>query len=484
MCPVRLPRLFFALILWCFGGAQASAALPDFASLVERHAKAVVTIRTVAQDGGLRSDTSSGYGMPLLPKDHPLHRFFEDFLPWNPGSPPQGSTPSLPDISEESVSFGSGFIVSREGHIITNHHLVVQREEIAVQMNDRREFSAVLIGSDEHSDIALLKINVKDLPVLQFGDSSTLKVGHWVLAIGAPFGFNYSATAGIISAIGRSLPEENYMPYLQTDVAINRGNSGGPLFNLDGEVIGVNSSIYSPDGDFPGVSFAVPVNIVKQVYEQLRDAGQVRRGWLGVTLQDMTPALADSFQVATEAGALIADVKADSPADQAGLMAGDIIRVYDGKPVNTAADLPSLVGVTPVGKEVPVQIVRSGEPRTIRVQVGSLTNGGEVSLPPSTKGGESAILGMVVRDMSADERQRLQIEDYGVWVHRVGPGAGRDAGIEQGDVILLFNNVKLRDRAHLLSLMPGLPQDRPVPVLVQRKEHSIFLSLYAATTVE
>lgn len=461
-----------ALSLLCCVAAVAAA--PDFTALVERHAPAVVTVRVLAPPGAPPAPGAPwGEQGPQLPDDHPMRRFFEDFLKRQPGQP------APPDPSREPVAHGSGFIVSADGHVITSHHTVARAGQIMVQTSDRREFVATLAGSDRHSDIALLKIPGEDLPVLRFGDSSILKVGQWVLAIGAPFGFNHSVTAGIISAMGRKLPHENYVPYLQTDAAVNRGNSGGPLFNLDGEVIGVNSQIYSPSGDFAGVSFAVPSEVVQRVYRQLRQDGEVRRGWLGVMLQDVTGALAESFQMAAPRGALVADVQADSPAARAGLQTGDIILRYDGQRISEASDLPPLVGSGTAGSVVPVQVLRAGERHTLQVHLGSLA-GDDAALSPAPAevrdGG--LVLGMQLHEINAEQRARLQLPDYGVWVAQVGPGPGREAGIEPEDVLLLFDNVQVRDRAHLQTLLSELPADRDsVPVLVQRRGQALFLPL-------
>ena len=288
-------------------------SLPDFTPLVEKNAAAVVNISTTLK----KTDLGSGleYNMPDIPEDSPFYDFFRRFFDEMPGD---GMQPF-----EKRSSLGSGFILSKDGYVITNNHVVKDADEVVVTLQDRREFVAELVGTDGRSDIAVLKIKGENLPTLKLGDSDDLKVGEWVLAIGSPFGFDHTVTAGIVSAIGRSLPNENYVPFIQTDVAINPGNSGGPLFNMDGEVIGVNSQIYSRTGGFMGLSFAVPINVVTNVYEQLKNQGHVSRGWLGVLIQDVTRELAESFGMKRPQGALIAKVLSDGPAEKAGLEVGE-----------------------------------------------------------------------------------------------------------------------------------------------------------------
>ena len=300
----RLLKNFFVFYLYFFGNLAYSQSLPDFTPLAEKNSPAVVNISTSSKASG--TGLSQGFNMPDIPENSPFYDFFKKYF----GDMPEGH-----GQSQERSSLGSGFIISKDGYVITNHHVVKDADEIIVRLNDRREFIAELVGSDVRSDIAVLKVEGEKLPFLKLADSSKVSVGEWVLAIGSPFGFDYSVTAGIISAIGRSLPNENYVPFIQTDVAINPGNSGGPLFNLDGEVIGVNSQIYSRTGGFMGLSFAVPANVVKNVYEQLKEQGRVSRGWLGVLIQDVTRELAESFDMTHPLGALSAKVLPDGPAE-------------------------------------------------------------------------------------------------------------------------------------------------------------------------
>ncbi|MCK5432204.1 MAG: trypsin-like peptidase domain-containing protein, partial [Gammaproteobacteria bacterium] len=310
----RVLTLVFVCLALSFQSLQARS-LPDFVPLVEKNAAAVVNISTTLKKNGSRSQIQ-GHNLPDIPEDSPFYDFFNKFF---------GEIPEGVDPHQQRTSLGSGFIMSDDGYIITNNHVVKDADEIIVRLNDRREFVAEVIGVDERSDLAVLKIEGKRLPTLNLGDSSRLKVGEWVLAIGSPFGFDHSVTQGIISAMGRSLPNENYVPFIQTDVSINPGNSGGPLFNLQGEVIGVNSQIYSRTGGYMGMSFAIPVNVVKDIYQQLKEEGHVSRGWLGVLIQDVTRELAESFGMKKPHGALVAKVLNDSPAEKAGFMVGDVI---------------------------------------------------------------------------------------------------------------------------------------------------------------
>ncbi len=467
---MRQKSVIFILSL-CFllyNGFVQARSLPNFTALVNNNSAAVVNISTSAKS--THAVAPPGYNFPDIPKDSPFHDFFEKYFDGAPGGPG-----SLPDRS----SLGSGFIISKDGYIITNHHVVKDAEEIIVRLSDRRAFVAELIGSDSKSDIAVLKVEAIDLPILKLGDSSTIQVGEWVLAIGSPFGFDASVTAGIISAVGRSLPNENYIPFIQTDVAINPGNSGGPLFNLDGEVVGVNSQIYSRTGGFMGLSFAVPVNVVKNVYQQLKANGRVSRGWLGVLIQDVTRELAESFDMDYPHGALIAQVLPGSPAEKAGIEVGDIIVKFNGETVSFSSDLPPLVGSTLVGSTVPVGIIRRSKSETIRVNISELPTDDEVI----AKGANTApdldknALNIRVKDLNAEQKQELNTGDQGVLVEKIAPGPAQKAGIRQGDIILILNNIKIKDTAHFLDLLKDLPKDRSIPVLIQRRGGPIFLAL-------
>ncbi len=466
----KLFKAIFVLItLTLFTAAQARD-LPDFTELVNKNAAAVVNISTSmkkSEMGGMPPD----FNMPDIPEDSPFHDFFKKYFE----EIPKGYGPP----SQERSSLGSGFIISKDGYVITNNHVVSNAEEIVVRLNDRREFTAELIGKDKRSDIAVLKIDATNLPTLKLGDSSDLNVGEWVLAIGSPFGFDHSVTAGIISAIGRSLPNENYVPFIQTDVAINPGNSGGPLFNLDGEVIGVNSQIYSRTGGFMGLSFAVPVNVVKNVYQQLRENGHVARGWLGVLIQDVTRELAESFDMEHPHGALIAKVLPDGPAEKSGLEVGDIVVRFNGKKVSFSSDLPPLVGNTAVNSTVPVEIIRRSKYKTIHVKISELPTDDEVVAQNRKDSDDSSTnsLSVIVMDLTKEQKKELDIDDQGVLVEEVRAGPAQKAGIRQGDVILLLNNIKVKNVAHFEEIIKGLPKGRSIPVLIQRQGGPIFLAL-------
>ena len=354
----RLLKSLFVFYLYFCGNLAYSQSLPDFKPLAEKNSPAVVNISTSSKVSG--TGLSQGFNMPDIPENSPFYDFFKKYF---------GDIPEGHGQSQERSSLGSGFIISKDGYVITNHHVVKDADEIIVRLNDRREFIAELVGSDVRSDIAVLKVEGEKLPFLKLADSSKVSVGEWVLAIGSPFGFDYSVTAGIISAIGRSLPNENYVPFIQTDVAINPGNSGGPLFNLDGEVIGVNSQIYSRTGGFMGLSFAVPANVVKNVYEQLKEQGRVSRGWLGVLIQDVTRELAESFEMTHPHGALIAKILPEGPAEKGGIEVGDIIVKFDGEEISFSSDLPPLVGGTSVGSTAPVDIIRRSKSKRIMIKI-------------------------------------------------------------------------------------------------------------------
>jgi serine protease Do len=306
-----------------------------------------------------------------------------------------------------------------------------------------------------------------------------LKVGEWVLAIGSPFGFDHSVTAGIVSAKGRSLPNENYVPFIQTDVAINPGNSGGPLFNLDGEVVGVNAQIYSRTGGFMGLSFAVPTNVVESVYRQLREKGRVSRGWLGVLIQDVTRELAESFGMERPHGALIARVLPGGPAQKAGIKVGDIIVEFDGIEIGFSSDLPPLVGSTEIGRAAPVKIIRDGQKQELKLEIAELPDDDRsiAGQPDTSMSAAEGRLDIVVKDMTPEDREKLELEDHGVLVDRVGSGPARDAGVRAGDVIVLLNNIKVKDAEHFEELVAELPAGRSVPILVQRRGGPLFLAL-------
>lgn len=462
-------RLVFlsALILFLmstFTGTQALAArgLPDFTDLVEDNSGAVVNISTT------QAANANPRGLPFDERDlEQLPEFFQDFFGRRRG-------PSHP---EPQHSMGSGFIVSSDGYVLTNNHVVEGAEEITVRLSDRRELPAKLIGTDPSTDVAVLKIDDgDDLPVVKIGSSNELEAGEWVLAIGSPFGFDYTVTAGIVSAVGRSLPSENYVPFIQTDVAINPGNSGGPLFNLDGEVVGINSQIYTRSGGFMGVSFAIPIDDAMNVFRQIRDNGTVARGWLGVLIQEVNRDLAESFGLSRPRGALIAEVMADSPAQAAGLQAGDIVLEYNGEEINLSSDLPPKVGRTPIGETAALKIVRRGERMDLDVEIGRLPEEGgsepaQVGQAPSTN---AAPLGLVVEALSDKLKGTLGLQG-GVMVVDVGRGAALDAGIRPKDIITEINRHQVDSVEDFNQAVSALPDDRVVSVRVIRQGRATYL---------
>ena len=449
-------------------GSAQTRNLPDFTDLVAKHRTSVVNISTTQkQSTAARPQLPKGFEIPDLPKDSPFNEFFRRFF-------------GEGEIEEyDSQSLGSGFIISSDGYIISNNHVVKNADEVIVRLSDRREFKAKVIGADERSDIALLKIDAENLPTVRLGTDYNLRVGEWVLAIGSPFGFDYSVTAGIVSAKGRSLPRENYVPFIQTDVAINPGNSGGPLFNLDGEVVGVNSQIFSRTGGFMGLSFAIPIDVAMEVAEQLQDKGRVSRGWLGVLIQDVTRELAESFGMDKPGGALIAKVLPDSPAEGAGFQVGDVVLSFNDHAVNRSSDLPPIVGRTRVGTKMPVEVLRNGNATTLYVVTAELPEEEAVKLAavkePETA--EANKLGLAVIDLTAEQRQQMESKDHGVLVTEVSDGPARSAGIRKGDVELMLNGVKIENSADFKRLATDLPAGKAVSILVQRQGNPIFLAL-------
>ncbi len=435
-----------------------TAELPDFADLVDKYSTSVVNVSTTRKVSQARNSRNRG-------RDNPLRRFF-----------PDSPIPEGPQRDRQSL--GSGFIISSDGYILTNNHVVDNSEEIVIRLSDRRELEAELIGADPRSDLALLKVDAKNLPTVILGVSETLRVGEWVLAIGSPFGFDSSVTAGIISAMGRSLPtqnQENYVPFIQTDVAINPGNSGGPLFNLDGEVIGINSQIYTRSGGFMGVSFAIPIDVAMEVVEQLKSSGSVSRGWLGVQIQEVGHDLVESFGLEKPAGALVAGVLDGGPAEKAGIQVQDIILKFNGSDINLSADLPHLVGRTRAGSVAKLVIVRDGKKMDLEVEVGELSSPDTTaSISGPTEGGSSR-LGLVVEELDPEQLRR-QGARAGIGVTQ-SSGAAEDAGIIAGDIIVRLNNRETASLELFNEIADSLEGGRSVPVLIIRQGVPTFLAL-------
>jgi serine protease Do len=467
--PVGLLIAFLSMLVWSH--TTMARSLPDFTELVEDNTAAVVNISTTA--AASQGSGNRFHGMPFDERQfEQLPDFLQDFFR-GPQSPFGGG----PGRQEPRRSMGSGFIVSRDGYVLTNNHVVEGADEIMVRLNDRRELPATLVGTDPRSDMAVLKINNgDDLPVVRIGKSSNLKVGEWVLAIGSPFGFDYTVTAGIVSALGRSLPSENYVPFIQTDVAINPGNSGGPLFNLDGEVVGINSQIYTRSGGFMGVSFAIPIDDAMNVFRQIRDKGTVARGWLGVLIQEVNKDLAESFGLSRPRGALVAEVMDGSPAAEAGLRSGDIVLEFEGEELSRSSDLPPMVGRTPVGSVAELSVLREGERISLDVEIGRLPDDQAGAEQPS--GGSTqpstAPLGLTVEPLPGDAAASMGVAG-GVVVANVAAGPALNAGIRPRDIITELNRQPVRSVEDFREIVRSMPDDRPVSVRVVRQGRATYL---------
>lgn len=463
-------RLFFSILLSVFAlNAVAQVKeLPDFTDLVDKHGPTVVNISTTQTIRGNRAFPQ----LPDLDEDDPMFEFFKRFIPRQPGMPRDFQNKSL----------GSGFIISQDGYILTNAHVVESADEIAVKLTDKREFKAKVIGTDKRTDVALIKIEASGLPTVKMGDPAKLRVGEWVVAIGSPFGFENSVTAGIVSAKGRALPQENFVPFIQTDVAINPGNSGGPLFNMKGEVVGINSQIYSRTGGYMGVAFAIPIDVAMEVQSQLRATGRVSRGRIGVVIQELTKELADSFGLSKAAGALVNSVEKGGPAEKAGIEAGDIILKFDGKAVSASSDLPRIVGATHPGSKVSMQIWRKGATRDLAVTVGEIPE--EKTAQRSQKRGKPAEvaanrMGLVLSELSPEQKRELKITN-GLLVEDVRANGSR-ADLRPGDVILAVvhkgSSTEARTVDQFNKFLSQLDKSATITLLVKRGEQQTYITL-------
>lgn len=451
--------------LFMVGQSAQAQTLPDFTVLVEEAAPGVVNISTTRTVQRSSSPSAQGFGGQEIPEI--FRHFFGDSFP----APPSGGQ----GRSQERQSLGSGFIISEDGYVMTNAHVVQGADEILVRLNDRRELPAELIGSDVQTDVALLKIDVSDLPVLTLGNSDELKVGEWVAAIGSPFGFDHSVTAGIVSAINRTLPQDAYVPFIQTDVAINPGNSGGPLFNLEGEVVGINSQIFTRSGGFMGLSFAIPINVAMDVASQLREDGQVNRGWLGVMIQPVSRDLAESFGMDEAIGALIADLDPEGPAAQGGLQAGDVILEVNGEEVDRSSTLPRLIGRVAPGSDVELTLMRDGEQVTETIELGSWPDAQGVEQASSSN--NQMRLGVAVAEVDEATRERLNIPG-GVEVRQVEPDSvAAQAGLRPGDILVSLDHRSVASADELMRIVEALPTDRAIPLRLYRDGRSLFVAL-------
>lgn len=449
--------------------------LPDFTELAEKQGTAVVNI-SVTQ---VVQSNQGGSPFQGMPDDEALNEFFRRFgIPGIPGGPrgPGGpGGPQQPDYKSQSL--GSGFIISSDGYILTNAHVVREADEVIVKLNDKREFKAKIIGADRKTDVALLKIEATGLPKVTIGNPELLKVGEWVVAIGSPFGLESTLTAGVVSAKGRALPQENFVPFIQTDVAINPGNSGGPLFNLKGEVVGINSQIYSRTGGYMGLSFSIPIDVAIDVSNQLKSAGHVSRGWLGIGIQEITKDLAESFGMKNTNGALVAGVEKGSPAEKGGLEPGDVVVRFDGKPVTTSSDLPRIVGSTKPGKQVPVDVLRKGASKTLSITLGEMPADKDeiASTPQPNAKPESNRLGLTLRELTPQQRRSLNGRNALLVVE--AQGAAAQAGIRRGDLVLGLNNTEVQNLEQFAKQVNAIPAGKTVALLVQRGENTLYVPI-------
>jgi serine protease Do len=472
MKTLRFPGAIIGLLLVLLAAPPAMAQLPDFVPLVERVSPAVVNI-TARKTAGSGDDPSE-----MAPEDMPelFRRFFGPGMPGMPS--PHGGMP-------ERVSGGSGFIISPDGYILTNHHVIDDANEVTVRLDDRREFVAKVVGSDPLSDVALLKVEGTGLPSVELGDSESLKPGQWVLAIGSPFGLEQTVSAGIVSAIGRSMPgqDQRYVPFIQTDVAINRGNSGGPLFDMSGAVVGINSQIFSNTGGSIGLSFAIPIEVAKSVSDQLRSKGRVSRGVIGVQIQEITRDLAESLGLERAGGALVGQVQPGSAAEKAGIKLGDVITAFNGRAIVDSSDLPPLVGATAPGTRVTVDLVRDGKPLKLPVTVAELEAGATAQAAPTEEARKTANrLGIAVRDLGNDERETLGLDREGVLVERVTGAAARRAGLQTGDVILMVGRTRIASVSQFEQAAAAIQAGQAVMLLVRRGDATSFIAIRPTET--
>ncbi len=453
----------FFIMMGASTGGYAQAALPNFADLVEKNAPSIVEIATTR-----RVSTRSAIGDDEI--EELLRRL-------NPGEEPDLDIEGLPEQRQRGA-VGSGFLISSDGYVMTNNHVVAGADEIQVNLNDRRVYEAKVVGLDEPSDLALLKIDATDLPFVHFGDSDRLRVGDWVLAIGSPFGLEFSAAAGIVSAKGRSMPGRstyNYMSFIQTDVAINQGNSGGPLFNLDGDVIGINSQILSSTGGSNGISFSIPSNVAVNVMEQLRDTGAVERGLLGVRMREVDYALAEIFNMERPRGAFVDDVQPASPAQEGGVRIEDIILEFNGHDIEYFSDLPFYVGQYRPGTEAKMRVFRDGEMRDLSVVLGSSPTNSVAVAEPEVVRERGNPLGFRVSELS-DEMRRATGRS-GVQIAELNDGPGREAGLVVGDVIVSLNRQEIDSADRFASVASNLPDSGFVPIRIMREGQGTTMAL-------
>ncbi|AOD14495.1 DegQ family serine endoprotease [Xanthomonas fragariae] len=476
---------------------QLVAGLPDFTNLVEQVGSGVVNIETtITRKDAMAHQRRGGQDGGAMPGDEQMPEFFRRFFGPDfqmPGGPRQGQGPGQDDDDGgiAGKSMGSGFIISADGYVLTNHHVVDGASEVTVKLTDRREFKAKVVGSDEQFDVALLKIEAKGLPTVRIGDSKTLRPGQWVVAIGSPFGLDHSVTAGIVSATGRSNPyaDQRYVPFIQTDVAINQGNSGGPLLNTRGEVVGINSQIFSASGGYMGISFAIPIDLAFSAAEQIKATGHVSRGMLGVAVGPIDALKAQGLGLPDTRGALVNDIPAGSPAAKAGIEVGDVIRSIDGKNIQAYSDLPPMIGLLPPGTKVTLDVLRDGKPRKVAVTLATLDNpsGNAAPRAAADKAKPSApasveLLGLQVVDLTAAERSGLGLEaGQGVRIAAVTGSQARDTSppLSPGQVILRVGRISVGSVAELNRALAGYKKGDVIMVLISSGRANSYVAIKA-----
>ena len=444
----------------------ADTAMPDYVQLVKQSSPWVVNISTVSKPKAQQTfDSGNMPTFPPGPAGDMFRHFFQQQMPQQQNQEP-------------IRSLGSGFIISSDGYILTNAHVVDDADKITVRLPDQQEYAAKVVGKDKRTDIALIKIDAKNLPIAPIGDSDKIQVGEWVLAIGEPFGLDHSATHGIVSALGRDLPDESYVPFIQTDAPVNPGNSGGPLIGANGKVIGINSQIYTKSGGYMGISFAIPINVAMNVVDQIKATGHVTRGYLGVLIQPVTYDLAKSFGLDSTKGALVAKVEPNTPAAKAGLQSGDIILKFNGKEIRHSGELPIMVGMSPIGKPATLALMRDGKQMDVNVTVEKL----DKKKLDAEAGTSEAIekMGLKVSALSSDELQQLNIK-YGVKVNAVKNDSPFSSVIAPGDVLLEVNRIPMKSTADLKKALDSAPKDRPIAIRLLRDGQPLFMAVQLGT---
>ncbi len=443
-----------------------AVTLPDFTELAETQGKTVVNITSIKN-----ASTPSG-NTPPFPYDEQLQEFFKRFgIPGLPGMPPNGNAPR----EKQVMGTGSGFIIDSKGIVITNAHVVNDADTVIVKLNDQKEIQAEVLGVDKRTDVAVLKIKADNLPQVKIGDPGKLKVGEWVAAIGSPFGLESTMTVGVVSALGRNLPQENYVPFIQTDVAINPGNSGGPLFNTSGEVVGINSQIYSRTGGYMGLSFAIPIDVAINVAEQLESDGKVSRGWLGIAIQEISKELSESFNMKSTQGALVAGVEKESPADKGGLKPGDVILKFGENDIKISSDLPKFVSSTKPGSKIPVNILRQGKEKQLEITIGEMPTEDMVVARKNNEQTQKNRIGLTVKDLTPQQKKQIK-ENAGVLVLDVADAA-LNAGIRKGDVILGLNNNPVSSVQSFNQDLKKVKKGKTIALLIYRNGDTLYVPI-------